>query len=154
MGGGTTRVGDPSGKDESRKLISIEEIEANKRGISEVFSRVQEFAARERLRAAASSASDFEFSTNFENTLGLLVKPKFVFGSNASRRFVMPDNAEWLTKLNYIDMLRDIGRHFSINRMLTMDSVKLRLERQHELSFIEFNYMILQSYDFVELAKR
>ncbi len=67
---------------------------------------------------------------------------------------VMPDNAEWLTKLNYIEMLRDIGRHFSVNRMLTMDSVRLRLERDQELSFIEFNYMILQAYDFVELARR
>src|SRR5207237_3150120 len=67
---------------------------------------------------------------------------------------IMPDNAEWLTKLNYIDMLREVGRHFSVNRMLTMDSVKLRLEREHELSFIEFNYMVLQAYDFVELARR
>ena len=66
----------------------------------------------------------------------------------------MADNAEWLNKLNYIDILREVGRHFSINRMLTMDSVKLRLERDQELSFIEFNYMILQSYDFVELARR
>ena len=66
----------------------------------------------------------------------------------------MIDNAEWLTKLNYLDMLRDIGRHFSVNRMLAMDSVKLRLEREHELSFIEFNYMVLQAYDFAELARR
>jgi tyrosyl-tRNA synthetase len=79
---------------------------------------------------------------------------KFIkFGSDKSDA-VMIDNAEWLTKLNYIEMLRDVGRHFSINRMLTMDSVKLRLEREQELSFIEFNYMILQSYDYVELAKR
>ena len=67
---------------------------------------------------------------------------------------IMLDNAEWLTKLNYIEMLRDIGRHFSVNRMLTMDSVRLRLEREHEMSFIEFNYMICQAYDFVELARR
>ena len=117
MGGGTTRVGDPSGKDESRKLLSIEDIEANKRGIQGVFEKVIRFGA---------SKIDA----------------------------VMADNAEWLTKLNYIEMLRDVGRHFSVNRMLSMDSVKMRLERESELSFIEFNYMILQSYDFVELARR
>ena len=117
MGGGTTRVGDPSGKDESRKLLSIEEIEANKEGIGQVFSRF--------LR----------------------------FGEGKSDA-VMLDNADWLTKLNYIEFLRDVGRHFSVNRMLSMDSVKLRLERDQEMSFIEFNYMCLQSYDFVELARR
>ena len=117
MGGGTTRVGDPSGKDESRKLLPIEEIEANKEGIRQVFSRF--------LR----------------------------FGEGRSEA-IMLDNAEWLTKLNYIEFLRDVGRHFSVNRMLSMDSVKLRLERDQEMSFIEFNYMCLQSYDFVELARR
>jgi tyrosyl-tRNA synthetase len=117
MGGGTTRVGDPSGRDEGRKLLSIEEIEDNKRGIQSVFA-------------------------------------KFLKFGSGPRDALMIDNAEWLTKLNYIDMLRDIGRHFSINRMLTMDSVKLRLEREHEMSFIEFNYMILQAYDFSELARR
>jgi len=117
MGGGTTRVGDPSGKDEARKLLSIEEIEQNKDGIKQVFQRFLRFGDS---------------------------------GSDA----IMLDNAEWLTKLNYIDFLRDVGRHFSVNRMLAMDSVKLRLEREHEMSFIEFNYMCLQSYDFVELSKR
>src|SRR5262252_1888157 len=117
MGGGTTMVGDPSGKDETRAIRSIAEIEANKESIRGVFAKV--------LR----------------------------FGSGASDA-IMLDNAEWLTRLNYIEMLRDVGRHFSINRMLTMDSVKLRLDREQELSFIEFNYMILQSYDFVELARR
>jgi len=117
MGGGTTRVGDPSGRDESRRLLTIDEIEQNKRGIQQVFS-------------------------------------KFVKFGNDRNDALMVDNAEWLTKLNYIDMLREIGRHFSVNRMLAMDSVKLRLEREHELSFIEFNYMILQSYDFVELSRR
>lgn len=117
MGGGTTRVGDPSGKDESRRLLSIEEIEANKDGIKQVFSRF--------LR----------------------------FGDGKSDA-VMVDNAEWLTKLNYIEFLRDVGRHFSVNRMLAMDSVKLRLDRDQAMSFIEFNYMCLQAYDFVELAKR
>jgi len=117
MGGGTTMVGDPSGKDESRALRSLEEIEANKASIRGVFAKV--------LR----------------------------YGSGATDA-VMLDNAEWLTKLNWIEMLRDIGRHFSVNRMLTMDSVRLRLEREQEMSFIEFNYMVCQAYDFVELSRR
>jgi tyrosyl-tRNA synthetase len=117
MGGGTTRVGDPSGKDESRKLLSEEMIEANKTGINQVFSKFLTFGA-------------------------------------GKHDAVMADNADWLLGLNYIDFLRDIGRHFSVNRMLAMDSVKLRLEREHELSFLEFNYMCLQAYDFVELNRR
>ena len=117
MGGGTTRVGDPSGKDEARALRTVAEIEANKEGIKGVFAKV--------LR----------------------------FGDKAGDA-VMIDNAEWLVELKWIDMLREVGRHFSVNRMLTMDSVKLRLEREQEMSFIEFNYMVAQSYDFVELAKR
>src|SRR6201747_3089373 len=117
MGGGTTRVGDPSGKDEPRKILSIEDIERNKEGIKQVFSRFLKFG---------EGKSDA----------------------------VMPDNAEWLTKLNWIEMLRDIGRHFSVNRMLAMDSVKLRLERDQEMSFIEFNYMILQAYDYAVLNQR
>jgi tyrosyl-tRNA synthetase len=117
MGGGTTRVGDPSGKDETRKILSIEDIEHNKNGIKQVFSRFLNFG-------------------------------------DGKHDAVMPDNAEWLTKLNWIEMLRDIGRHFSVNRMLAMDSVKLRLERDQEMSFIEFNYMILQAYDYVVLNQR
>src|SRR5471032_2972134 len=117
MGGGTTRVGDPSGKDETRKILSIEDIERNKEGIKQVFS-------------------------------------KFLKFGEGKHDAVMPDNAEWLTKLNWIEMLRDIGRHFSVNRMLTMDSVRLRLEREQEMSFIEFNYMVCQAYDFVELSRR
>jgi tyrosyl-tRNA synthetase len=117
MGGGTTRVGDPSGRDETRKILSYDQIDANKESIKGTFSKFLTFGE----------------------------------GRNGA---VMADNAEWLTKLNYIEMLRDVGRHFSINRMLTMDSVKMRLDREQELSFIEFNYMILQSYDFVELARR
>jgi tyrosyl-tRNA synthetase len=117
MGGGTTRVGDPSGKDESRKLLTYGEIEANKLSIRQVFARFLDFG---------------------EGMTGA----------------VMVDNAEWLGPLNYIDFLRDVGRHFSVNRMLSFESVKLRLEREHELSFLEFNYMILQAYDFVELARR
>ena len=117
MGGGTTRVGDPSGKDESRQILTIEGIEENKNSLKETFAKV--------LR----------------------------FGDGASDA-MMADNAEWLAPLNYIDFLRDVGKHFSVNRMLSMDSVKLRLEREHELSFLEFNYMCLQAYDFVELNRR
>ena len=117
MGGGTTRVGDPSGRDETRRILSLEDIENNKHGIQGVFDKV------------------IRFGTNRTDAL-------------------MVDNAEWLTQLNYIEMLRDIGRHFSVNRMMSMDSVRMRLEREQELSFIEFNYMILQAYDFTELARR
>jgi len=117
MGGGTTRVGDPSGKDESRKILSGDDIAHNLAGIRTVFTR-------------------------FLN-----------FGSGPTDA-LMINNNDWLGPLNYIDFLRDVGKHFSVNRMLSFDSVKLRLERQHELSFLEFNYMILQAYDFVELFKR
>jgi tyrosyl-tRNA synthetase len=117
MGGGTTRVGDPSGKDETRQLRSIEEIEANKTGMKQVFAKFLDFG-------------------------------------DGKTDALMVDNAEWLAPLNYIDFLRDVGRHFSVNRMLTMDSAKLRLDREQELSFIEFNYMLLQAYDFVELQRR
>jgi len=117
MGGGTTRVGDPSGKDESRRLLTDAAIEENLKGIRAIFAGFLKFADA---------------------------------GGNA----IMANNADWLNKLNYIDFLRDVGRHFSINRMLAFDSVKLRLERQQELSFLEFNYMILQAYDFVELYRR
>jgi tyrosyl-tRNA synthetase len=117
MGGGTTRVGDPSGKDESRRILGYEQIEQNNQSIKGTFARFLRFGPS---------------------------------GSDA----LMADNAEWLTALNYIDFLRDVGRHFSVNRMLSFDSVKLRLERQQELSFLEFNYMILQAYDFVELYRR
>jgi tyrosyl-tRNA synthetase len=117
MGGGTTRVGDPSGKDETRLLRSVEEIDANKEALKGVFARMLKFG-------------------------------------DGPRDAIMLDNADWLAPLNYIEFLRDVGRHFSVNRMLTMDSAKLRLDREQELSFIEFNYMLLQAYDFVELARR
>jgi tyrosyl-tRNA synthetase len=117
MGGGTTRVGDPSGKDESRRLLTDEIIDENLKGIRAIFSKFLQF-------------------------------------ENAGGNAVMANNADWLNTLNYIDFLRDVGRYFSINRMLAFDSVKLRLERQQELSFLEFNYMILQAYDFVELYRR
>lgn len=117
MGGGTTRVGDPSGKDTARQLLPLETIAANKEGIKKIFS-------------------------------------KFLTFGEGKHDAIMPDNAEWLGGLNYIDFLRDIGRHFSVNRMLAMDSVKLRLERDQELTFLEFNYMCLQAYDFVELFRR
>ncbi|MGB6661627.1 MAG: tyrosine--tRNA ligase, partial [Xanthobacteraceae bacterium] len=122
MGGGTTRVGDPSGKDESRRLLTDYIINGNLKSIREIFARF------------------LKFGETSQEALG-----------NAA---VMANNADWLNSLNYIDFLRDIGRHFSINRMLAFDSVKLRLEREQELSFLEFNYMILQAYDFVELHKR
>jgi tyrosyl-tRNA synthetase len=117
MGGGTTRVGDPSGKDESRRLLTEDAIAENLRGIRAVFAKFL----------------------------------KFGDGPNDA---VMANNADWLNKLNYVDFLREVGRHFSVNRMLSFDSVKLRLDRQQELSFLEFNYMILQAYDFVELYQR
>ena len=117
MGGGTTRVGDPSGKDETRRVLTDEVINENLKGIRTIFA-------------------------------------KFLKFEGARGNAVMANNAEWLNKLNYIDFLRDVGRHFSVNRMLSFDSVKLRLDRQQELSFLEFNYMVLQAYDFVELNKR
>jgi tyrosyl-tRNA synthetase len=121
MGGGTTRVGDPSGKDESRRLLTDEAINDNLKAIREIFTRFLRFG-----EGASDAANDA----------------------------IMANNADWLNSLNYIDFLRDVGRHFSINRMLAFDSVKLRIERQQELSFLEFNYMILQAYDFVELYRR
>jgi tyrosyl-tRNA synthetase len=117
IGGGTTKVGDPSGKDEARKLLSEAEIAANIAGIEQVFV-------------------------------------KFLSFGHGANDALMVNNADWLDRLNYIDFLRDYGRHFSVNRMLTYDSVKLRLEREQPLSFIEFNYMVLQAYDFVELYRR
>ena len=117
MGGGTTKAGDPSGKDETRLILSPEQIEENKRSM---LSGVQH-----------------------------LLK----FGDGPTDA-IMVDNAEWLDRLEYIPFLREIGRHFSVNRMLTMDSVKLRLEREQPMSFLEFNYSIMQAYDFVELNKR
>jgi tyrosyl-tRNA synthetase len=117
MGGGTTKVGDPSGKDEARALLSDEQITANKESILKTFEQFLRFG-------------------------------------DGPGDAIMVDNAEWLDRLEYIPFLRDVGRRFSVNRMLTMDSVKLRLERDQPLSFLEFNYMILQAYDFVELHKR
>jgi tyrosyl-tRNA synthetase len=117
MGGGTTKVGDPSGRDETRQLLTEERINANITGIRATFARFLDFGA----------------------------------GPTGA---VMANNDDWLKDLQYIDFLRDVGRHFTINRMLTMDSVKLRLEREQPLTFLEFNYMIMQGYDFVELFKR
>jgi tyrosyl-tRNA synthetase len=117
MGGGTTRVGDPSGKDESRKLLTDAMIEENLKGIRATFATFLKFG-------------------------------------NGSTDALMANNADWLNGLKYVDFLRDVGQHFSVNRMLSFDSVKLRLDRQQELTFLEFNYMILQAYDFVELHKR
>ena len=117
MGGGTTKVGDPSGKDESRQLLPEEQIRRNMAGIRSVFEKFLEFGP-------------------------------------SPTGAIMADNAEWLDRLGYIEFLRDIGRHFTINRMLSFESVKLRLEREQPLTFLEFNYMLLQAYDFLELARR
>jgi len=117
MGGGTTKVGDPSGKDEARKLLTDADIDRNMVGIKSVFANY------------------------------------LTFGDGPTDA-VMVNNADWLGGLNYIDFLRDYGRHFSVNRMLSFDSVKLRLEREQPLSFLEFNYMVLQAYDFLELSRR
>jgi tyrosyl-tRNA synthetase len=117
MGGGTTKVGDPSGKDEGRKLLTQEQIDANIAGIRRVFERF------------------------------------LTFGDGPTDA-IMVNNDEWLAGLEYIPFLREVGRHFTINRMLTFDSVKLRLDREQPLTFLEFNYMILQAYDFLELSRR
>jgi tyrosyl-tRNA synthetase len=115
MGGGTTMIGDPSFKDEARKLLTVDDIDQNLAGIRRVFSKFLDFDGG---------------------------------------RAIMANNADWLRHLNYVEFLRDVGRHFSVNKMLSFDSVKLRLDREQSLSFLEFNYMILQAYDFVELHRR
>jgi len=115
MGGGTSKIGDPSGKDTTRSLLTTEQIDANIASIKTVFARFLDFG---------------------------------------ERSAIMANNADWLDALQYIPFLRDVGRHFTINKMLTFDSVKLRLDREQPLTFLEFNYMILQAYDFVELHKR
>jgi tyrosyl-tRNA synthetase len=117
MGGGTTKVGDPSGKDESRQLLTHEQIEANIAGIRRVFEHF------------------------------------LTFGDGPSDAILL-NNDEWLSGLEYIPFLREVGRHFTINRMLTFESVKLRLDREQPMTFLEFNYMILQAYDFLELSRR
>ena len=117
MGGGTTKVGDPSGKDEMRRILTVEQINANAEGIRKVFAR-------------------------------------YISYGDGPTDSPLVNNAEWLDKLNYIEFLRDIGRHFTINRMLAFDSVKSRLDREQPLSFIEFNYILLQSYDYLELYRR
>jgi tyrosyl-tRNA synthetase len=117
MGGGTTKVGDPSGRDETRQLLTEQQINANIAGIRATFDRFLRF-------------------------------------DDGPTGAIMVNNDEWLSSLKYIEFLRDIGRHFTINRMLTMDSVRMRLEREQPLTFLEFNYMIMQGYDFVELFKR
>ena len=116
LGGGTTLIGDPSGKDSTRKILEKKEINKNIKSIKKVFSKILKTSNKK-------------------------VAPIFV------------NNADWLTKLNYIQFLRDTGSHFTINKMLTFDSVKLRLDREQSLSYMEFNYMILQAYDFYQLFK-
>ena len=121
MGGGTTKVGDPSGKDETRQLLDAKTIKSNIKGIYRVFDKYLDFGAY----------------------LGI-----------DDTEAIQLNNADWLDKLKYVEFLRDIGRHFTINRMMTMDSVKTRLEREQPLTFLEFNYMLLQSYDFLQLHQR
>ena len=133
MGGGTTRIGDPSFREEARPLLDEAQIEENKAGIRRVFSRF--------LRFDPANAPDVGSDPAETAPVG---------GPDA----VMMDNAEWLLALNYVAFLRDVGRHFSVNRMLTFESVRQRLDRDQALSFLEFNYMILQAYDFVELHRR
>ena len=116
LGGGTTQIGDPSGKDETRKILSEKNIKANSNNIKKILT-------------------------------------KFLIGKNNKTKPIFVDNKNWLTKLNYISFLRDIGKFFTINKMLAFDSVKLRLEREQSLSYMEFNYMILQAYDFLQLYK-
>jgi tyrosyl-tRNA synthetase len=142
MGGGTTRVGDPSGKDESRRILSDDDINENLKGIQAVFSNFLAFQS-------GLTKKNKRAPNEHPPHPGALDRPL-----KKVAQALMANNARWLNTLNYVDFLRDIGRHFSINRMLSFDSVKLRLERQQELSFLEFNYMILQAYDFVELFRR
>ena len=117
IGTGTTRIGDPSGKDETRKILTDDEIKNNANNLKTVFDKYLSF-------------------------------------KNEENRALVMDNADWLDKLSYVDFLRDFGKHFTINKMLTFDSVKIRLEREQSLSFVEFNYMIFQAYDFYELNNR
>jgi tyrosyl-tRNA synthetase len=117
MGGATTRIGDPTGRDQARQMLTDEDIHVNKESLKRVFA-------------------------------------KFLKFGDGPTDAIMVDNTEWLGDIQYLDFLRDVGRHFTINRMMTFESVKLRLEREHPLTFLEFNYMLLQAYDFVELYKR
>ena len=117
IGKGTTRIGDPSGKDETRKILSDDEIDSNAKNLKQVFDR-------------------------------------FLTSDNDETKWITRDNSEWLDKLNYVNFLRDYGKHFTINKMLNFDSVKIRLDREQSLNFVEFNYMIFQAYDFFELNNR
>lgn len=136
LGGGTTKIGDPSGKDESRQILTEEKIQQNLDGIKNTLAKFILFDESEK------DACDI-FKKNKNNPQALLSKV----------RAKLVNNDEWLKNINYIEFLRDVGKHFSVNRMLTFDSVKARLERDQPLSFLEFNYMILQAYDFYELNK-
>jgi len=132
MGGGTTRIGDPSGKDEARQLLTDAQIAANMAGIRRCFTPFLKFAA--------NTTNDKPGDANTP--------------SDGPTDAIMPNNDDWLSALGYIPLLREVGVHFTINRMLSFDSVKLRLDREQPLTFLEFNYMILQSYDFRELNRR
>ncbi|BAF89617.1 tyrosyl-tRNA synthetase [Azorhizobium caulinodans ORS 571] len=137
MGGGTTKIGDPSGKDEARKMLTDAQINENIASIRKVFARFLDFEGSPKGYARFARAVDGKWNE----------EPRLLPA-------IMENNANWLDELKYIPLLREVGPHFTINRMLTFDSVKLRLEREQPLTFLEFNYMILQAYDFVELNKR
>ena len=117
IGKGTTRIGDPSGKDETRKILSEDEIDSNAKNLKQVFDR-------------------------------------FLLSDNDDSKWISRDNSDWLDKLNYVNFLRDYGKHFTINKMLSFDSVKMRLEREQSLNFVEFNYMIFQAYDFLKSGQK
>ena len=140
MGGGTTKVGDPSFRADERPLLTADQIDDNISGIKKVFAKYLDYAEPAEERFWEGAKSD---NPNF------VVEP-----SKMSNKALMLNNAEWLDNLNYLEFLRDIGRHFSVNRMLSFESVKSRLDREQSLSFLEFNYMILQAYDFLELNRR
>jgi tyrosyl-tRNA synthetase len=141
MGGGTTKVGDPSFRADERPLLSPEQIDANIAGMNRVFARYLDYGDGAET-PSSSEAVGQETSPSSSEAVGQTTKA------------VMLNNAEWLDGLNYLEFLRDIGRHFSVNRMLSFESVKSRLDREQSLSFLEFNYMILQAYDFLELHRR
>ncbi len=144
LGGGTTKIGDPSGKDEARKMLSEENIQENLGGIRKTLERFISFSGL----PSDSENNDLRLAAGDPRNAGR--DSCRVQKTNAA---TLVNNDGWLKNLNYLDFLRDFGRHFSVNRMLTFDSVKVRLEREQPLSFLEFNYMILQAYDFFELNK-
>ncbi len=160
LGGGTTKIGDPSGKDESRQILSEEKIKQNLHGIRKILAKFIDFG--DKIGQNQAKNDNFAAKTHFDKNANInngnlsenqqktanFIQKNANFSQNNA---ILVNNDQWLNNLNYIEFLREIGRHFSINRMLGFDSVKMRLEREQPLSFLEFNYMILQAYDFYEL---